>query len=684
MNPGVQQTKKGRGRTSDIVNVTHASYSVICFAICALLSVCLLGFTPQAALAETNDAGNKISVTATSSDIPVFDVQEKSASYTFNNGISSSGSLIADFSFNVDKSTKAEIFFQFTTSKSRTCTFSLYKGDTKIADLGYVAKSGSYTNTVNTLDGTVHSAGNGIWSYSATLEPGDYFVRAQSYSSGSGTAIAQVKMKAIVDSSQTSSGENTSTGNSSSDSNTSQNPGSDSGNSSVSQKPGSSSANSNNSSANNSANNSVTNPATSSGTQTATAASGKWIHSSKGWWYRFSDGSYAKGLQNIQGKTYYFDNNGWRKTGWQQVKSNSDWYYFNSSGAMQTGWKKVSGKWYYMNSEGKMLTGKQTIGKNLYYLSNSGAMRTGWVQDNNAWYYCKSSGEAVTGWVKVGKNWYYMNSDHTMATGWLNDSGSRYYLQASGAMSKGWKKIGANWYYFANSGAMKTDWLKKGGKWYYLDHNDGRMLTGSFYDYLVNGKGGNRYYANASGEMQTGWQKINNKWYYFGSSGAMTKNAWISGKYWVGSNGAMATNSWVDNGKYYVNSKGVWVKDKKPSSSSNQTPIVTTDVITDPIWYEMTAVSTTGSNGLVPILNPSNENSVKFYEDGTYVQRLTSNNETKNYPGYWEYDYTQNGKRYYWLKEDGQYVYRASLSSSGSLILMMVSDTDYVQCYEAY
>lgn len=631
-------------------NSKNLSYSVICFVISAILSVFLISFIPQTALAETKDANNEISITSTSNNTSTYDIQNGSTSHTFYNG-----QYAADFNFKITKATKVKITFSFDTRKSRACSFALYKGDSEFANLGLVTStSSSYSNGgYSNISENVVALGNGQWVYTATLEPGEYYVKAKvlsSYAQETGNH-AWVKMETVADSSQSSSSSTT---------------------------PG------NNNSSNSPGNNSGVKPGTNSGPQNSTASADKWIHSSKGWWYRFSNGSYAKGLQNIQGKTYYFDNNGWMKTGWQQVKSNSDWYYFNSSGAMQTGWKKVSGKWYYMNSEGKMLTGKQTIGKNLYYLSNSGAMRTGWVQDNNAWYYCKSSGEAVTGWIKVGKNWYYMNSDHTMATGWLNDSGSRYYLQASGAMSKGWKKIGANWYYFANSGAMKTDWLKKGGKWYYLDHNDGRMFTGSFYDYLVNGKGGNRYYANASGEMQTGWQKINNKWYYFGSSGAMTKNAWISGKYWVGSNGVMAINSWVDNGKYYVDSKGVWVKDKKPSSSSNQTPIVTTDVITDPIWYEMTAVSTTGSNGLVPILNPSNENSVKFYEDGTYVQRLTSNNETKNYPGYWEYDYTQNGKRYYWLKEDGQYVYRASLSSSGSLILMMVSDTDYVQCYEAY
>lgn len=51
-------------------------------------------------------------------------------------------------------------------------------------------------------------------------------------------------------------------------------------------------------------------------TPAPTAPSGKWVKSSKGWWYSYSDGSYAKGFKAIKGATYYFDANGWMKTGW--------------------------------------------------------------------------------------------------------------------------------------------------------------------------------------------------------------------------------------------------------------------------------------------------------------------------------------------------------------------------------
>ena len=49
----------------------------------------------------------------------------------------------------------------------------------------------------------------------------------------------------------------------------------------------------------------------------ATTKPGKWIKASDGrWWYKHNDGTYTKnGWEYIDGKWYYFDSNGWMKTG---------------------------------------------------------------------------------------------------------------------------------------------------------------------------------------------------------------------------------------------------------------------------------------------------------------------------------------------------------------------------------
>lgn len=94
------------------------------------------------------------------------------------------------------------------------------------------------------------------------------------------------------------------------------------------------------------------------------------------WTYRDDYGNQLKNAwfyDRTYGRTYYFDNDGYMKTGWLQL--GSDWYYLNSDGAMETGWKNINNKWYYLNYDGKMKTGwfKDSDGK-YYYLNPSGEM----------------------------------------------------------------------------------------------------------------------------------------------------------------------------------------------------------------------------------------------------------------------------------------------------------------------
>ena len=61
-----------------------------------------------------------------------------------------------------------------------------------------------------------------------------------------------------------------------------------------------------------------------------------------------------------------------------------------------------------------------------------------------------------------------------------------------------------------------------------------------------------------------GWVKSGNTWYFYNQNGVLTRNAW-AGNYWLGADGKMVTNAWVDNGRYYVDGNGAWVKNaKKP------------------------------------------------------------------------------------------------------------------------
>ena len=170
---------------------------------------------------------------------------------------------------------------------------------------------------------------------------------------------------------------------------------------------------------------------------------GTWMSNSKGWWYKWSDGSYSKSkFENINGKTYYFDSNGYMVTGWQKI--DGKWYYFSGSGAMQKDWQKIDDKWYYFNGSGVMQTGWQKISGKQYYFSGSGAMVTGWQKIDGKWYYFSGSGAMQKDWQKIGSTWYYFGE--------------------SGVMATGWQKIGSRWYYFEGSGAMASNGSEQVGR----------------------------------------------------------------------------------------------------------------------------------------------------------------------------------------------------------------------------
>jgi len=162
-----------------------------------------------------------------------------------------------------------------------------------------------------------------------------------------------------------------------------------------------------------------------------------------------------EGWRESEGTTtiyrFYFGDNGVMRTGWQKI--GKKWYYFNSSGAMQTGWQKLSGKWYYFDADGIMQTGWQKISKKWYYFNSSGARQTGWQKISNKWYYFNSSGVMLTGWQKISNKWYYFESSGAMKTGWLKLSGKWYYLNSSGVMLANCsQKIGSKTYKFNKSG----------------------------------------------------------------------------------------------------------------------------------------------------------------------------------------------------------------------------------------
>ena len=244
------------------------------------------------------------------------------------------------------------------------------------------------------------------------------------------------------------------------------------------------------------------------------------------------------------------------KEGWQE--ENNNWRFYEHNKPV-TNWKKIQGKWYYFNNDGNRLSNTTFDG---YVFNKDGVMaENGWNFINGKWYFASSSGKiSQNKWEKIGGAWYYFDKDGIMLSNTTFDS---YLLTKSGAMAtNGWAKIDQNWYYATSSGKISQDkWEKVNGSWYYFDKKGIMLSSTTFKGYLFNNSGAMAenswvkikdtwFYANASGKfVQNKWEKISGSWYSFAQDGAMLADKW-SGSYYLKTNGAMADNEWIFDKNY--------------------------------------------------------------------------------------------------------------------------------------
>ncbi len=235
------------------------------------------------------------------------------------------------------------------------------------------------------------------------------------------------------------------------------------------------------------------------------------------------------GLQTIDGKTYYLNEDGsLLKNG--KVSQGDTVYCFDGKGQLEKsykpvepGWVQRSGKYYWRLEDGTYFKegGWQTLGGKRYFLDQkSGFRRTGWLTYNKKQYYLNpstgimvkgavklkgkiyvlaSNGVKVKkGWATIGPNTYYvLPKTGCAATGWKTLKGKKYYFipSAKGKRAEGWRKIGGSKYYFVkNTGVMKKGILKLSGKQYYFGKNGKLVVSKKFYvigkkSYKINKKG---------------------------------------------------------------------------------------------------------------------------------------------------------------------------------------------------
>ncbi|BFL47722.1 NlpC/P60 family protein [Lactonifactor longoviformis] len=239
-----------------------------------------------------------------------------------------------------------------------------------------------------------------------------------------------------------------------------------------------------------------------------------WIDAGDKRWYRHEDGSFTSNdWEEIEGKWYYFDAEGWLVRGW--LKLGNTWYYLNKpDGHRATSWNLIDGYWYYFLPDGKMVTDWFLQNGTWYYLGENGKMRIGWEELSGKWYYFDKDGKMVTGWIQIDETWYYLNTKGDAATNWNLIDGYWYYFYPNGKMAVNWIQLSGTWYYLGENGKMRTGWLSWEGHWFYL-RESGAMVTG-WLDWE-----GNRYYFLSNGVMVTGDYKIGDIPYHFIPTGSL-------------------------------------------------------------------------------------------------------------------------------------------------------------------
>ena len=322
---------------------------------------------------------------------------------------------------------------------------------------------------------------------------------------------------------------------------------------------------------------------------------GEWRKDGAKWFYLDDDGDML--TDSWVDDEYYVGADGamlvnqWAKTIADEDVSDPDedgehWYYFGSKGKKTTEDKKINGKTYYFNEDGEMLDGWYEEDGDIYYLNGEDE---GWraqnqwlwlakpddddditgcddecgICDEEGWYYFGSNGKLYKDAKKkkVNGKYYYFNEHGQMLYEWINNAkvkvGSGASLNASldgnatpgeakiedmlymNQVEEGWRADG--WYEIDGSEDVGTD---NDTDWYYFSDGEAKKADGTdfagvedddhtrIYRAKIKVKASNNKYFcfDEKGRMQTGLQYIRSTggFYYFDENGYM-KTGKVSG-----------------------------------------------------------------------------------------------------------------------------------------------------------
>lgn len=163
------------------------------------------------------------------------------------------------------------------------------------------------------------------------------------------------------------------------------------------------------------------------------------------------------------GLRYENEDGTWPVSQWQQI--DGKWYHFDENGFMETGWyENAYGQWFWMDGNGVMVSGtiRQIDGK-IYRVNADGCCTedrnySGWLEDGFGWWFRNPDGTwPAAEWALINDEWYHFDEKGYVQSGWYEENGIRYWLNETGKMLRNTDYMvdGMN-YHFDENGAASA------------------------------------------------------------------------------------------------------------------------------------------------------------------------------------------------------------------------------------
>ncbi|KEQ19985.1 hypothetical protein HF82_08250 [Limosilactobacillus reuteri] len=228
--------------------------------------------------------------------------------------------------------------------------------------------------------------------------------------------------------------------------------------------------------------------------------------------------------------------------------------------ASQSGWQTDNGSNYYYK-DGQKLTGQQSIDGKDYYFNNQGQQQKNYFlnQDNHTYYFQADGTRLNDGFYNNWGHTYYFGKDGArLDDGFYNNWGHTYYFGKDGArLDNGFYNNWGHTYYFGKDGArLDNGFYNNWGHTYYFG-KDGARLDDGFY----NNWGHTYYFQKDGSRLDNGFYNNWGHTYYFGNDGALVQGTgiWANGSFYRADNDGILSPVSVYNNKInsYIMNNGI-------------------------------------------------------------------------------------------------------------------------------